>query len=161
MIQTSKLYYCLSFLFSHSCAHMRQIDFISSIFDRFFPQNYLGLFTDHTLQMYRLVSPHCLSILPYCANSGDSLRSAYIYMCRLVMVLYQIAFLGQTVYSMYTCRLVSVFCSRQFSVKQLNLKLTSPCVNILITVFFRVLKINIILMVLTFLTASSHQVKKV
>ena len=58
---------------------------------------------------------------------------------------------------MYTFCLVSVFCSRQFSVKQL--KFTSFCVNILITVFLRVLKIKLHLVKLTFQTAiSSHQV---
>ena len=41
----------------------------------------------------------------------------------------------------------------------MNLKFPSFCVNILITVFFRVLKIKINLVKLTFLTAfSSHQV---
>ena len=30
----------------------------------------------HTLQMYMLISPHCLCTLTYCANSGDSHRSA-------------------------------------------------------------------------------------
>ena len=44
---------------------------------------------------------------------------------------------------MYMCILVSVFCSRHFSVKQLKFKMTSFCVNILITVFSRVLKLNI------------------
>ena len=48
---------------------------------------------------------------------------------------------------------VNVFCSRHFSVKQL----TSVCVNILITVLFRVLKIKVKVQ-LTFWTAiSSHQ----
>ena len=60
---------------------------------------------------------------------------------------------------MYMCSLVSVFCSRLFSVNQLHLKFTSFRVNILITVLFRVLKIKINLVKLTFWTAvSSHQV---
>ena len=61
--------------------------------------------------------------------------------------------------SMYMCSLVSVFYSRLFSVKQLNLKFTSFCVNVLITVLFRVLKIKLNSVKLTFWTAiSSHQV---
>ena len=61
--------------------------------------------------------------------------------------------------SMYMCSLVSDFCSRLFSVKQLTLKVTSFCVNTLITVLFRVLKINLNLVKFTFWTAiSSHQV---
>ena len=60
---------------------------------------------------------------------------------------------------MNICSLASVSCSRLFSVKQHNLKFTSFCVNILITVLFRVLKIKINLVKLTFWTAiSSHQV---
>ena len=60
---------------------------------------------------------------------------------------------------MYTCSLVSVFCSRQFSVKQLKFEIYIICVNILITVFLRVLKIKLNLVKLTFRTAiSSHQV---
>ena len=61
--------------------------------------------------------------------------------------------------SMYMCSLVSVFCSRLFSVNQLTLKFTSFYVNVLITVLFRVLKMKIILVKFTFWTAiSSHQV---
>ena len=61
--------------------------------------------------------------------------------------------------AMYICSLVSVFCCRQFSVKQLNLKFTSFYVNIFNTVFLRGLKIKHNLVKLTFRTAiSSHQV---
>ena len=65
--------------------------------------------------------------------------------------------------SMYMCSLVSVFCSRLFSVNQLTFEIynTSFCVNILITVLFRVLKMKINLAKLTFWTAiSSHQVMR-
>ena len=58
--------------------------------------------------------------------------------------------------AMYIC---SVFCSHHFSVKQLNLKLASIRVNIIIIVLFRVLDIKLNLVKLTFWTAiSSHQV---
>ena len=61
--------------------------------------------------------------------------------------------------SMYMCSLVSVFCSRLFSVKQLTFEIYIFCVNILFTVLFRVLKIKINLVKLTFWTAiSAHQV---
>ena len=60
---------------------------------------------------------------------------------------------------MYMCSLVSDFCSRLFSVKQLTFESYIICVNILITVLFRVLNINLNLVKLTFWTAiSSHQV---
>ena len=45
---------------------MGQMDFISSIYDQ-------------TLQMYRLISPHCLCILPWLSNSGDTQISVYIH----------------------------------------------------------------------------------
>ena len=61
--------------------------------------------------------------------------------------------------SMYMCSLVSIFCSRHFSVKQLTFEIYIFSVNILITVLFRVLKIKINLVKLTFWIAiSSHQV---
>ena len=60
--------------------------------------------------------------------------------------------------SMYTCSLVSVYCSRQFSVKQLKFEIYIILCQYYITVFFRVLKIKINLVKLTFPTASSsHQ----
>ena len=62
--------------------------------------------------------------------------------------------------SMYICSLVSVFCSRQFSVKQLTFEIYIIFfVNILITVLFRILNIKPNLVKLAFWTAiSSHQV---
>ena len=60
---------------------------------------------------------------------------------------------------MYACSLVSVFCRCKFSVKQLKFEIYIICVNIFITVFFRVLKIKLNLVKFTFRTAiSSHQV---
>ena len=60
---------------------------------------------------------------------------------------------------MYMCSLVSVFCRNLFSVNSSHLKFTSFFVNVLITVLFKVLKIKINLVKLTFWTAiSSHQV---
>ena len=63
------------------------MDFISSLF---LFQNYLGI-TDHTLQMYMLISPHCLCIL-LDSQTLETLRSAYIFMCRLIVCIYRIAF---------------------------------------------------------------------
>ena len=65
---------------------------------------------------------------------------------------------------MYMYSLVSVFCSSHFSVEQLKLEIYIIWVNILITVtvFFRVLKIQINLVKLTFRAAlSSDQVMPV
>ena len=59
---------------------------------------------------------------------------------------------------MYTCIRVSVFCRRQFSVKQLKFEIYIILCQYFITVFFRVLKIKLKVK-LTFWTAiSSHQV---
>ena len=60
---------------------------------------------------------------------------------------------------MYTCSLVSVFCSRKISVKQLKFEIYIVLCQYSITVFIRVLKIKLNLVKLTFRTAiSSHQV---
>ena len=69
---------------------MGQMDFISSFL---LFRNYLGI-TDYMLQMYMLISPHCLCILPD-SQTVETLRSACIFMCRLIVCLYQIAFFGQ------------------------------------------------------------------
>ena len=53
---------------------------------------------------------------------------------------------------MYACSLVSVFCSRQFSVKQLKLEIY---IIVHLSVFFRVLKIKINMVTITFPTAIS------
>ena len=59
---------------------------------------------------------------------------------------------------MYTCSLVSVFCNRKFSLKQLKFEIYIVLCQYSITVFFRVLKIKLNLVKLTFRTAiSSHQ----
>ena len=51
------------------------------------------------------------------------------------------------------------FCSRQFSVKQLKFEIYIILCHVLITVFFRVLKIKLNLVKLTFRTSiSSHQI---
>ena len=61
--------------------------------------------------------------------------------------------------SMYMCSQVGVFCSRHFSVKQLTFEIYIILCQIFITVLFRVSKIKINLVKLTFWTAiSSHQV---
>ena len=60
---------------------------------------------------------------------------------------------------MYTCSLVSVFCSRRFSVKQLKFEIYIILCLYSFTVFFWALKIKLNLVKLTFRTAiSSHQV---
>ena len=63
---------------------MGQMDFISIFF-----QNHLGI-TDHTVQLYMLISPHYLCILPD-SQTVETLRSACIFMCRLFVFLYHIA----------------------------------------------------------------------
>ena len=76
---------------------MGQMDFISSIFVRFFFFKIIGeAFHDHTLQMYMLISPHCLCIL-LDSQTVDTLRSACIFMCRLVMMSFSKSILGQAV----------------------------------------------------------------
>ena len=67
------------FFFIHGCVHMGQMDFISSIFVRFIFQNYLGRISLNMLQMYILISPHCLCILSPISNSGDTQISVYIH----------------------------------------------------------------------------------
>ena len=60
---------------------------------------------------------------------------------------------------MSTCSLVSVFCNRIFSVKQVKFEIYIDLCQYSFTVFYRVLKIKLYLVNLTFRTAiSSHQV---
>ena len=104
---------------------MGQMDFISSIFVKlFFPKLSGKHFIDHTLQMYRLISSHCLCILPGFSNSGDTQISMYIHVAFGHAVFIKIHFGTSSVISvqasMHMCSLVSVFCSRLFSVKQLT-----------------------------------------
>ena len=53
-------------------------------------------FHDHTLQMYMLISPHCLCIL-LDSQTVETLRSACIFMCHLVMLSFSKSILGQAV----------------------------------------------------------------
>ena len=74
------------FFFSPWCVHMGQMDLISSIFVRFFFQNYLGSIS--LITRYRCIS---WSVPTVCAFYPDSqtvetLRSACIFMYRLVML---------------------------------------------------------------------------
>ena len=112
----------LSFLFSHGCLHMGQMDLFSSIFVRFFPKLSRKHFIDHTLQMYRLISPHCLCILPWFSNIGDTQINMYIHVPFGHAVFIKKHFGKSSVISdqatMYMCSLVSVFYSRFSSVKQ-------------------------------------------
>ena len=83
------------FFFRSWCVHMGHMDFISSIFVRFFFPKLSGEhFIDHTLQMYRLISPYCLCILPWFSNSGDTQISMYIHV-PLVMLSFSKAFLDK------------------------------------------------------------------
>ena len=79
-------------------------------------------FSDHTRQIYRLISPHCLCILPRFTNRADTQISMYIYVRFGHAVFIKKHFRTSSVISdqvsMYMCSLVSVFCSRLFSVKQ-------------------------------------------
>ena len=105
---------------------MGQMDFISSIFVRFiFSKLSRKHFVDHTLQMYRLISLLC-AFYPD-SQTVETLRSACIFMCRLVMLSFKKRFGTSSVISdqasMYMCSLVSVFCSRLFSVNQLTFEI--------------------------------------
>ena len=142
---------------------MGQMDFISSIFVRFFFQNYLGSIS--LITRYRCI---CWSVPTVCVFYPDSqtvetLRSACIFMCRLVMLSFIKHFGTSSVISdqtsMYMCSLVIVFCCRHISVKQLTFEIYIILCQYFIKVLFRVLKIKINLVKLTFWTAiSSHQV---
>ena len=69
-------------------------------------------FLYHTLQMYRLISPHCLCILPGLSNSGDTQISMYIHVPFGHAVFIKNHFGTSSVISdqasMYMCSLVSV-----------------------------------------------------
>ena len=66
--------------------------------------------------MYRLISPHCLI-----RKKVETLdRLACIFMCPLIKYSFGTSSIISDQASMYTCSLVSVVCSRQFSVKQLK-----------------------------------------
>ena len=110
---------------------MGQMDFISSIFVRFFSQLSGNHFIDHALHMYRLISPHCLCILPRFSKSGDSQINVYIQVPFGRAVFFKKHFGTSSVISdqasMYMCSLVGVFCSRHFSVKQLTFEIIILC----------------------------------
>ena len=98
---------------------MGQMDFISSIFVIFFKIIWEAFYIDHTIQMYRLIRPHCLCILPGLSNSGDTQISVYIHVPFGHAVFYKNHFGTRSVISdqasMYMCSLVSVFCSHHSS----------------------------------------------
>ena len=107
--------------------------------------------------MYMLISPHCLCILPWFSNSGDTQISVYIHTLSFkkhfgtssILTRLQCTFAAWLVFSA-----VAIFLWNSY-----HLKFTSFCVKFFITVLFRVLKIKINLVKLTFWTAiSSHQV---
>ena len=116
------------FYFSQGRVQMGQMDLISSIFVRFFFSKLSWKhFIDHTLQMYRLIIPHGLWILPWFSNSGDTQISVYIHVPLGHAVFFKKHFGTSSVISdqasMYMCSLVGVFCSRYFSVKQLTFEI--------------------------------------
>ena len=84
-------------------------------------------FIDQTLQMYRLISPYCLCILPGFSNSGDTQISMYTHVPFGHAVFIKNHFGTSRVISdlasMYMCSLVSVFGSRLISVKQLTFEI--------------------------------------
>ena len=113
--------------------------------------------------MYRLISPHCLSILSLFSNSEDTHISMHIHVpfghAVFIKKHFQTSSVISDQASMHMCSLVRVFCSHHFSVKQLTFEIDIICVNVLITVLCSVLTIKIDLVKLTFWTAiSSHQV---
>ena len=106
---------------------MGQMDYISSIFVRFIFQNYLGSIS--LITRYRCTGRSVSSVCAFCPDSQtlETLRSACIFMCRLVMLSFKKSFGTTSVISdqasMYMCSLVSVFCSRLFSVNQLTFEI--------------------------------------
>ena len=75
---------------------------------------------DHTLQMYRRISPHCLCILPGFSDSGDTQTSMNIHVPFGHAVFIENHLGTSSVLSdqdsIYMCSLVGVFCSRHFSI---------------------------------------------
>ena len=93
---------------------MGQMDFISSIFVRFFFSKLPGKhFIDHTLQMHMLIRPHCLCIL--FSISGDTQISMYIHVPFGHAVFFKKHFGTSSVISdqasMYMCSQVGVLCT--------------------------------------------------
>ena len=92
---------------------MGQMDFISSIFVRFFFAKLSGKhFTDHTLHMHSTLM-----------RKQWRLTQISVSMCLLIMLSLSNSVVISDQASMYTCSLVSVFCSRHFSVKQLKFEI--------------------------------------
>ena len=106
------------FYFSLGYGHMGKMDFISSIFVRFFSNLSGKHFIDHTLQVYYAdqcsLFVHSTLILKQWRHSGQHVYSCTVWSCSL----YRKAFRDKQ--CNYICSLVSVFCSRLFSVKQLT-----------------------------------------
>ena len=105
---------------------MGQMDFISSIFVRCF------FFFKIILEArYRCigwsVSPHCLCILPWFSNSGDTQISMYIRVPFSHAVFFKKHLRSSSVIfdqaTIYMCSLVGFFCSSHFSVKQLTFEI--------------------------------------
>ena len=130
----------------------------------FFFQNWLGSIS--LITHYRFTG---WSVPTVCALYPDSqtvetLRSACIFMCRLVMLSFKKAFWDKqcNFWPGFNVRVQPRQCFLQSPIfcETANIwKFTSFCVNILITVLFRVLNIKLNSVKLTFWTAtSSHQV---
>ena len=112
--------------------------------------------------MHMLISPHCLMDKQMRQTDLDQL--IYTYMCLMIMLYLSKKHFGTSSViltrlqcAFTACSAFPVFATFQWNGK--NLKFTSFCVNIFITVLLRVLKIKQILVRLTFWTAtSSYQV---
>ena len=147
----------------HGCVHMGQMDFIRSIFVNFFFQNYLGSIS--LITRYRCIGwsiplfVHSTLILKQWRHWDQHVYSCTVWSC----CLYQKAFRDKQC-NFWPGFNVNVqpgqcFCSRLFSVKQITFEIYIILCEYLITVLFRILKIKINLVKLTFQTAfSSRQV---
>ena len=119
-------------------------------------QNYLGI-TDHTLQMYMLISPHCLCILPD-SQTVETLRSACTFMCQLIVCLYQIAFWDKqrNFWPGFNVHVQPGQCFLQSPIYCETAEIWN--LHHFVSCSYRVLKIKLKLAKLTFRTAiSSHQ----
>ena len=111
------------------------------------------LTAQNKLQMYCQISPHCLCILPWCENSGFTLWSACIYMCCLIMLS-----LSNSIFNVHIQPGQCFMHSPLFLVTA-RIRNLRHFVSIFSLQFFRVLKLKINLVKLTFRTAiSSNQV---
>ena len=104
---------------------MRQMDFISSIFVRFFFSKLSGKhFIDHKLQMYRLFV-HSTLILKQWGHSVQRVIHIHVPFDHAVFFIkhFGTSSVISDQASIYVCSMVGVLCSRHFSVKQLRFEI--------------------------------------